>query len=167
MSEPRPKFTGEIALRAALATADDLIRDGHVGATEREDAAEQIVNAALGPYADGYSLAKHLDDTCYWDCNLEIANCLDGFSSHATAELRLAEKAWAERNWIIAPLPKGSRVKLKSGETGEIDGIYEYGSAQFLVKIDGDRAATGKSKSRRIVNFEDAALLEVDIGAVP
>lgn len=164
MSEPRPKFNGDVALRAALATADDLIRDGHVDAEEREDVAKQIFEAAGGPYTDGYSIAKHLDDRCCWDCNMQIAECLDGFSSHADAELRLAEKAWAERNSIVAPLPIGVRIKLKTGETGTIDGVYEYGSAKFLVKIDGDPAAVGKSKSRRIINFEDAVLLEVDVG---
>lgn len=109
---------------------------------------------------DGYALAQDLDRFYGWECNLEIANELDAFSSCAQDEIEAAQKAWAERNDIQPPHPAGTRITVPSGEVGMIDEIYKHGIAQYTVKMDGDPEAE-KSHRRLIVYFEDAHALEV------
>jgi hypothetical protein len=153
--DERPKMlTTEMRLSAAKSVVIDLVRQEHI---EEKDAEQSIKDIAKHAYShiDGYELAKKLDSYCGWDCNLEIAEALDGFSSYARSEIETAEKAWAERVNPMPPLPIGARVRLPHGETGMIDEVYEYGTAKFCVAIDGDPKAAPPTLSRRIVNFED------------
>ena len=157
MSEPRPKtLTMEMKTAAAREVAAELQRSKLIPDDFGEDAIKDIAeNGTL--YGDGYSLARALEDHRGWECDLQIAEALDSFSSHAQDELKNAQKAWAERNNIQPPLPNGTRVKLPSDETGVIDDVYGYGVAQF--KIDGDKDAKPPHNARRIVYFEDAVAL--------
>lgn len=163
MTEPRPKrLTPEMAWRVSLSIVDDLIKDGHITEDTRDDAAKDIMSVTrYRDWMGGYEIAKSLDERCHWDCDLEMAEILDGFGSTASSEIGRAEAEWAARNSIIPSLPIGSRVILNTKETGEITGIYEHGAAKFLVKIDGEQ---GHPSSRRVVNFEDAALHAALVG---
>lgn len=163
MTEPRPKrLTPEMALRVALSIVDDLIKDGHITEDTRDEAARDIVSVVRHrDWMGGYEIAKSLDQWHHWGCNLEMAEILDGFGSAASHEIGQAEAEWAARNSIAPPLPIGSRVVLNTKETGEITGIYEHGAAKFLVKVDGEKGYPG---SRRVVNFEDAALHAALVG---
>ena len=158
MATPRPnKLTPEIAELAAREVVGDLIKNGHLEESDLEGAVKDLVKCGR-THIDGYELAKELEDRCHWECDLEMANELDSFAHAASEEIRKAEKAWAAREAIVPPLPLGAHVKIKSWretETGLIDGIYEYGAAQYLIKIDADPEADRPSRSRRIVNFED------------
>lgn len=154
MATERPtRLTPEMALAAARKTAAELVSEGHLPAHELEEAVRDIAKHGR-LHGDGYDLAKDLDRYSYWDCDLHMAETLDSFSHYAQQEIHAAQKAWAEANNITPPLLSGTRVTLGNGETGEITGVYEYGVAQFLVKIDGDEQAE-KTQRRRIVNFED------------
>lgn len=158
----RPKrLTSEMKLAAAERTVASLMRSGHLELGEQEDAVKAIAKHGT-LYDDGYALAKNLDTYEYWDCDLMMADDLDQFGTFARDELEKAQADWAKVNNIQPSLSIGTAVLLKSNETGLIDGIYEHGVAQYLVKIDGDPEADGPSNSRRIVNFEDAtsAVLE-------
>lgn len=146
-----------MALNAGRSIAVSLAKAGLIEESEVEDSAIDIAKYGR-KYMDGYALAKALDDYGHWDCNFEMAEELNEFSSAADYEIGAAEKGWAIANSIAAPLPIGDRVVIsRSGETGEITGIYEHGPAKFLIKIDGDPRADGPQTSRRIVNFEDVS----------
>lgn len=158
MSEARPnKLTPEMAMRAARATAGDLAKIGLIDPEEIDAHAIDIAKYGRR-HRDGYELAKDLDNYCYWNCDLQMAEELDVFSEHARHEIETAEKEWASKNAITPPFPNGTRVKLKTGEVGTIDEVYAYGVAKFLIKIDGDRSARPPTNSRRIVNFEDVQI---------
>jgi hypothetical protein len=155
ITDPRPRsLTPEMALRAALVVADRLVKNAGMDGTV-EDIAHDIAEHGR-PHMDGYELAKKLDNYCYWDCDLQIAEELDMFGGEAHREIERAQKEWVERNNITPQHPVGARVKLPRGEIGVITGIYEHGPAQYLVAIDGDALASLPTNSRRIVNFEDA-----------
>lgn len=153
MSE-RPKFSSEIARLAAEEVVSELVRNQLLTETERSDAIDGIAKHGR-PYIDGYELAKALDDFEGWDCNFEIAEVLEGFWSSCDAVLRKAQKQWAAAESIAPPLAVGTRVTFSRGRAGVIDGIYEHGAAQYLIKVDGDPLTDSPSKSRSIINFED------------
>lgn len=156
MSEPRPKkLTPEMALIAAREIAEELAKYGHIPADEIEAHAGDIAKYG-SPHEDGYDLAKSLENHCYWNCDFQMAETLDGYAHTAHEALRKAEKEWAEHNNIQPPLPIGQRVKTAHGEIGTIDDIYKYGAAQFLVKLENDPDAEPPKNARRIINFEDA-----------
>ena len=156
--EERPRYlTPEIAIAAAKEIVAELIRVGELEDSEAERSIADIARVGR-TYMDGYELAKTLDDRCHWACNFTMAETLEGFSSVARNEIEKAQKAWVERNKIEPQHPTGTRVRFGS-ERGTIDGVYEYGPAQYLIKVDGDAKADGPANSRRIVNFEDVTPL--------
>jgi hypothetical protein len=157
MTEPRPKtLTQEMLSRVGEKLATSLAESGRIEQGEIAGCAADI--AKVGRlHMDGYELAKTLDARCYWDCDLMMAEDLDGFSSMADAEIKAAQKAWAKRNNIEPPYPIGTRVKTRHGEIGLLDEVYPHDVAKYCVKVDGD-----KNKTRRsIVAFEDVIPVEV------
>lgn len=153
----RPKtLTPEMAARAAKKVAARLAHDGHIGKDEIETCASDIAECGRLYGQDGYQLAKELDDNHYWDCNLMVAETLEEFSGEARREIEAAEKVWFFETKPQPQFANGTRITVPHGETGVIDGIYEYGVGKYTVKIDGDKDADTKMQSRRIVNFEDA-----------
>lgn len=155
MSEPRPKFTTDIARAAATEIVAELVKNGHIEESERADSVDSLAKHGR-QHQDGYEIAKRLDDYGHWDCNFEMAEILNGFGYAVDNAIRAAEKEWAARTSPQPPYPMGTRVKLSRGELGTIDGIYEHGAAKYLVKVDGDKDAAPPHHSRRIINFEDA-----------
>lgn len=149
------KLTDEMSKRAAQKVAAALCEAGCIVDSELSGCADDIATQATR-YGDGYSLAKNLDDYCGWDCNFEMAEILNNFSHYASEEIAAAEKQWFAEHAPQPQFSSGTRIKIKSGEHGVVDGIYEYGHAKYLVKIDGDPRADGPSHSRRIIDFEDA-----------
>jgi hypothetical protein len=149
--EPRPKtLTLEMLARISGKLAASLAKSGHIEATEIDNCAADIAKVGRH-HMDGYELAKALDDRCYWDCNLMMADDMDSFSSLADAEIKAAQKAWAERNGIKPPFELGTRVTTCHGETGVLDEVYAHDVAKYCVKVDGDPNKTRRS----IVAFED------------
>jgi hypothetical protein len=153
LTPPRPRaLTPEMKQRIGAEIAADLLKGGHIEASQLEESAADIAKHGERHH-DGYALAKRLDDYAYWDCDFQMAEALDQFSWLAHREIENAEKEWAAANNIQPPFPVGTRVVLKRGEAGEITGLYQ--PAKYLIKVDGDPHADAPSNSRRIVNFED------------
>lgn len=152
----RPKFSPAIAIAAAQAITDTLIRDGHLTKSQHQDAVLDISKHAR-QHMDGYEIAKALDSYESWDCDFQMCEILDGFASECSDVIRRAEKDWAAATCPTPPHPIGTRVRIGTKETGEITGVYEYGAAKFLVKLDADPKG---DTSRRVINFEDVAVLE-------
>jgi hypothetical protein len=156
MTEPRPKFSPEIALVVAKELAAKLAHDGLIDPNQIEASADDIVKYAE-PHMDGYENARELEKWALWECDLRIAETLDEFSHLVANQIVAAEKEWAARNDIKPPLPCGARVSLPKKETGTIDRVYECGGAKYCVAIDGDPHAHSSTQRRRIVNFEDVS----------
>jgi hypothetical protein len=156
--EPRPRtLTPEMRERIALQLADELVEQKFIDAEDKQSSARDIAQQAGGPYQDGYQIAKRLDTYCGWDCNLEIAQVLDAWSSYAYDEIKAAIKTWAEANNIQPPFPPGTHVRFAGNQTGIIDKIYEYGVASYCIVQDGDDQAHDPHRHRLIINFEDVA----------
>lgn len=154
-SEPRPKFSAEIARAAAAGIVDELIGASHLDASDRDESISDLTKHGR-QHMDGYEIAKALDDYAHWGVDFQMAEILDGFGHTCSELIRKAEKEWAARTTPQPPLPMGTRVRLSRGEIGTIDGVYEHGAAKYLVKVDGDVEAEPPHNSRRIINFEDA-----------
>lgn len=154
-SEARPKTaTREMKQAAAERTVALLVSHGHLTPAERADSIENL--AKVGErHMDGYQIAKHLDDWHHWDCNLEMAEDLDSFSSHLDDELRKAERAWFERTRPQPPFPVGTRIAFGKRGIGVIDSIYDHSPGKYAIKVDGDAEADAPTCRRSIVNFED------------
>ncbi len=153
-AEPRPKTaTKEMRRAAAERIIDRLGRSGHLTEAERAPSVDDL--AAVGErHMDGYQIAKRLDERG-WDCDLQMADELDGFVHELDAELRKAERAWFERVRPAPPFPDGTRVAFGRGETGVIDRVSAHDPAKYAIKVDGDAEAHTAARRRRIVNFED------------
>lgn len=151
------RLTKEMKFETALRLVADVKRDcwDYRDEDERE-MAEQIAGEAHGQHEDGYSLARRLDDHCGWTIDTELVDVLDNWSSHARCVLEEAQKTWREQHKPVAAFDVGARVRLKDGSVGVVtDTDYQYGVAQYLVRIDGDPLADS-AEARRIVNWEDA-----------
>lgn len=153
MSERPRRLTVEMRDRVARKVADALEARGLTDSAV-EAASDIAMHGDL--HKDGYEIARDLERYCYWDCSLEIAEELNSFGDHAMGEIEAAEKAWFEADNPSPPLPIGARIKLRNGDAGEITGIYEYGTAKYLVKVDDDPHAGGPHNSRRIIPWEEA-----------
>lgn len=155
MSIPRPKFSPELARFAAEDIVAELIKGGHLDGAQRDDSVADLVKHGRS-HEDGYQLAKNLDDYAHWDCDFQMCEILDGFACAVSSHITKAEKDWVALTAPQPPFPIGTRIRVGRSEPGEITGIYEYGAAKYLVKIDGDPRGAGPHGSRRVVNFEDA-----------
>lgn len=152
--EPRPRtLMLEHRHEVALKLAGELAEAKLIGSRDIDEYAYDLAGLNLGRWADGYAVMKALENGHDREGSFAAAEILDGYSSSYGAALDRQQALWAERNNIQPPLPIGASVVLRGHrgrEAGVITGIYEYGPAQYLVRIEG-----GPENSRRVVNFED------------
>lgn len=164
--EARPRsFSGNIKHAVATELVADLIENGLLEESQREDASRDIAKHATR-WGDGYSLMKDLDRYCGWDGSFELCEALNSITRIADEQIEHAQKEWAAKNNIQAPFSVGQRVRLtRSGETGVITGICQHRVCAYLIAIDGDVMADGTTQSRRIVCFEDVEAVAHDLPA--
>lgn len=154
----RPIITTEIKLAAARKMVEAIKSDCDTrGFPSSEEMAEDIADVA-SIYDDGYAIARQLDDRKGWSIDTSIVEALEGFSFILDQELDKAIKSWIEENDIQPPFPIKTRVKLHTGETGEIDMIRRE-TAEYFIKIDGDSKAEEPTNRRRISTFESVTEL--------
>lgn len=169
MTQPMPRRLDEdMATRAAELMVAELKTWGCERCMPRDDDAIRglaKVAARRSIHADGYEIAKALDDAHGWDCDFDAAECLQSFSSHAEDQLKAAQREWMEANNIQPPFPTGAHIKINDVETGIITGIYKYGVAQYEVAVDNDPDAAEPKNARRIVYFEDARAIAPAAGS--
>lgn len=124
-----------------------------------DDAASWVepLMKVISRHSDGYSLARELERQYGVDPDSRLVEILDGVHWEASSEIEAAEKAWAARVNPQPPLPIGARVTWRGfkEETGTLCGIYDYGPGKYLIDVDG----AGPTHGKRIVNFEDVALM--------
>jgi hypothetical protein len=152
-TEPRPtRLTAEGRLKAAITIARELAEARLIEASEVEESARDIAALEAGRFADGFEVAKRLEDRAGWDCNFAMAEVLDGYGHACGREIEAEERRWAERNDVQPPLPDGTRILFAPrDERGVIEGVSTSRAASFLVRVDGEADNT-----RRLVRFEDA-----------
>lgn len=149
----RPTITPEIKLAAARKMVEAIESDCDTdGLPSSEEMAEDIADVA-SRYDDGYAIAKQLDDRKYWSIDMRIVEALDNYSFMLSAQLDKEIKKWVEENDIQPPFPLKTRVKMQSGDIGEIATIRRD-TAEYLIKIDGDPKADAPTNRRMVVSYE-------------
>jgi hypothetical protein len=144
----RPKETEEMRSQAAARIVSDLIKNGVLTEEQRNQAIHEIVTVTRGD-TDGYQICKQLDLRYGWDCDSEMVDEMDNFSSYLFSVFSEAERTWASTLNPQPPFTIGTRVSFGlRGDVGEIIDIRE--PAKYLIKIDGQ-----KDNSCRVVDFED------------
>jgi hypothetical protein len=134
---PRPKVTDDMVREAATKLlADNGIHEG----------VDDVVSA-YSTYADGYDIAKRLDDTYGWDVDAYLVDVLDGLDDAVKSIHRKACQAWVLEHNIQPPLPSGTHITR-----GVICGVSSYVPATYQVKENG----CTKEGRFLLVKFEDA-----------
>ncbi len=171
-AEPCPRTPTQEQYRSIADTLlDSLIERGLKSTAEREASSCDIarVISKLGPFADGYTIARQLEERSGWDCDLQIAAALDDFSELRAIEVRRLRAEWAARNDVKPQFAIGSRVSFGPAmlEKGEITGVSKYTPAAYEIAVDGDASAGEPHNRRRIVHFEDVAPIDAADHAAP
>lgn len=147
---PRPAVTRELVADVARKMCE---REGWLTGSEADD-----ITRVYRQGMDGYAIAKALDDSCYWDCDMPIVEALDTFDTEVRGAHRKLCIAWASENNIQPPLPIGTQITI-----GEITGIYEHDAAYYEVRVTGET----NDKRRRLVRFEDVKAVDVAATGAP
>lgn len=136
LTEPRPtRLTAEGRLKAAITIARELAEARLIEASEVEESARDIAALEAGRFADGFEVAKRLEDRAGWDCNFAMAEVLDGYGHACGREIEAEERRWAERNDVQPPLPDGTRILFAPrDERGVIEGVSTYGVARKWIQ---------------------------------
>lgn len=70
------------------------------------------------PNADGYELAKALDDNYAWNIDTDLVNILDDSTAVVTTKiLDAAQAEWVKTHEITEPFPPGTRVRWIDDES--------------------------------------------------
>lgn len=136
----RPAITHEMRLQAAQKLVE----------RERWDSeqAEELAQASEHePHADGYELAKYLENNYYWDISVSDVEALDCMDTEVRCLHEAACKAWVLEHDIQPPLPIGTMTTL-----GFISGVCDHTAATYLIKEHG----CTRPGRYRLMKFEDA-----------
>ena len=148
MPNKRPRVATEAMRRDA---AESVVADisGDIG--NKSEAVDDILAVTRrNQHMDGYQIARELERCKHWDCDMEIAEALDGFASACSMAVYEAQKKWAAENPIEPPFPVGTTVKTPHG-VGAIDRVYEHGPHQYVVPLKG---------MMLVINFEDVSVVD-------
>ncbi len=140
----------ETRLIAARVIAVALKEDAEVDGDIEEIAADVAKHCR---YGDGYQMARDLE-RAHWDCDMRIAEVLDGYSREIDKVHEEYLRTFAKENAIEPPLPVGAKVKTSRG-TGVIDSVFVYRPLSYTVKMDGDAQAEAPTNRRSIHWFDD------------
>lgn len=151
---PAPTRTPDFVMQAVL---DYVTRNQLWSDKPAQEVAEHICEE-LYAGANGYDLAKALDNNHYWQISVQDVEDLDGVETAVRQALREARKQWALEWNIQPPHQNGTRVKFRHG-TGVIAGVSDFDGATYLVKKDG----CTQEGQFSLVPFEEAVALEDEV----
>lgn len=87
-------------------------------------------------YADGYKIARRLDDDYGFDPDADLVSDLDDLSCHGHRKLNEKINEWVKQHDITPPLPAGTLVS-RSGRTVGFIVDFKLAEAEYLVKKEG------------------------------
>lgn len=157
--QPRPRLLNSAGILAAAhglvqdIKKADLLPDGET----IESTAGHIAKVAT-PYANGYELAKDLEQYHFWTIDVETVEVLDGWSQHYRIALQAEQLKWSQDNNIVPEHEAGTRVSYRYDGAvckGTMIGVYDHGVAQYIIDPD----VPLPHKGRPIINFEDVTLI--------
>ena len=121
----RPRHVTEPMARvAAEKIVDELLKlDGFL-AEDRDGIVDDIASLRTHYHEDGYKLARELEQCRHWECDMAVAEVLDGFARLCRRELEKAQRAWETENPMEPPFPVGTSVKTPSRGVGVITAIH-------------------------------------------
>lgn len=154
--EGRPKTaTAEMKEAAAAAIILQLIDDGLLEEGQYDQSVCDL--AKMSTRYDGYEIAKELDRWHGWNCDREMLDYFDNYSSEVRTMVDVVQYHWIKRHNIQPPFPIGATVTYRDGKTGVITDITEHFPGAYSIAEDGDPLARSPQQRRHIVHFEDVA----------
>ena len=146
----RPARTETMRRQAAEKLIAEMVERGLVNAADAADSVGDIVRATRWETQDGYKIARELEQSCSWDCDMQIAEALESFADTLDSIYDAAEKQWAAENPSDPAFADGMAVVWR-GQPATVHGLYDYRPQCYRVR-QGDM---GKPTSFYIVPFED------------
>jgi len=151
----RPRKTEAIRRQAAEELVALMVRDGAIQSKHADTSVLDIVKVTRYGADDGYRIAKALDDSCGWDCDLDMAQHLDQFQDMVSKLVERAEKQWAQFNPREPEFASGAPV-IWRGKPATVSRIHEH-RPQCYELLRGEMP----SNSFFVVPFEDVTSPEV------
>ena len=145
----RPEKTPAMRREAAAILVKEMVQAGMVPAYDADSSVNDIVKATRYE-TDGYRIARELEQSCRWDCDMEIAEKMDEFDGALESIYRAAEKRWAAENPSIPAFGDRDEV-IWRGKPALVCGIYDGRPHTYKVQ----QGEMGDPKSFYIVPFED------------
>ena len=145
----RPEKTPAMRREAAAVLVKWMVKAGMVTASDAEASIDDIVKATRYE-TDGYRIARELEQSCCWDCDMEIAEKMDEFDGALRSIYDAVEKRWAAENPAAPAFADGDKV-IWRGEPALICGTYDGRPQTYRVR-QGDM---GNPTSFYVVPFED------------
>jgi len=157
------KHDDDIITAVAMAIAKRL---NHGGSGNEDDMAEGIAEAIKdNPGADGYELARKLDDNGWIEVDFSMCEELDGVFGEMMGIVREKTKEWVGANGIKPKNNLGDLVEITQGGrqyNGEIIQIYAD-QAEYVVNVpDLGHIKDGLGTHGCIIKFEDMHELSAD-----
>lgn len=169
MIEKRPSERSEaVAKVAAESLLSDviewLVQGGDDSAADERDYIRDQLASAMRFDADGFKIAKHLDDDG-WDCDARLVEILDGALWKRSEAHDAAVAEWLKRNDIKPPLNLGARVTFKDdfkSKTieGEITAIDEKRGTFTVFCQSLGHVRKGTGTHGRVLCWEDVSPVE-------
>jgi len=132
---PRPEMSREILYATALKLAKE---NPELNSELSPKEIAEAITTALEDCGstDGYSLAKELDETCFWDITAQSVEILEKYAYLLDDEFINAQEEWVKVNNIQPPFPNGSKVnftwRLKE-YTGVIKEVHKNVPACYVI----------------------------------
>jgi hypothetical protein len=151
-------YDQDISLIVSREIAENINKNGMGG--DVGEMAEDIFDVISGsPYADGYVLAKTLEDDHHWDgVDLSLAEELDYASSILSGYVREKTALWVKQNDIRPKRGVGDIVEIKMQHkkyTGEIVKI-DAEQAEYVVFVEEcGHVKSGQGTNGFIIKFEE------------
>lgn len=146
----RPKQTSDMRLQAATELVEHMIKSGVIPDDDREICAQDIAKATRYESYDGYKIARELENLHHWECDMQIAEELEGFSRLLDRIYSAAERQWDTENPRGPKFTDGTTV-IWRGKPATVHGVYEHRPQCYRVR----QGEMGNETSFYIVPFED------------
>ena len=146
----RPSKTEEMRRLAAKQIVADMVKYGVVELADAEASVNDIVKVTRLETDDGYKIARHLEQSCCWDCDMQIAEYCDQFRTILDEIYDTAEKKWDSENPATPDFAEGAQVMWR-GEVATIHGTVNHRPQCYKVR----QGEMGSDTSYYVVPFED------------